>query len=362
MGNAVLYYPRNTNEPSRFSVTLICIRMSASKIISKAALWLWGHPLWLVLLAHTVFSLGIWNARDGYGEETTNFASAFAGIRTHQPSSSIYVNLIALSLRLVSPDPVKVATLTKYLSSLLATVAVYLTLSCFSGLFRKAALIFACFAWIASSLNAPFVQSTSLSLFTFAVMLLGCYALLRKETWAAFVGFYACGLLAASMRPEYWLPVTAVSAAIAVRLIRVISARIVPGGIARLWFSACMIAAALAMSLVVLLHLPTTLAEKIDRYALFTFGQCYADFYHHKHPQEAFSPMTEYQALLDRQFNTPGSFWGAIKNNPVEASSYFAQNTCQNILRMPKALLRFHEHKWTNDRAGRMTWFLEAIS
>ena len=177
------------------------------RFLPAALRWLWWHPLLFVLLAHTVFSIGIWNARDGYGEETSNVISAFPIIQSPQPGSSIYVDLIALTLRYLTPDPVVAMTLLKYVSFLLATAALCFALSCFVDILRPSAIIFACLVWIASDLNAPFSQSTSLSLFTFAVMLLGIYCLLRKESILGMLGFYSFGLLAASLRPEYYLPV-----------------------------------------------------------------------------------------------------------------------------------------------------------
>jgi hypothetical protein len=132
--------------------------------------WLRQRPFLLILVAHTTFSLGIWNARDGYEEETTNVKAAYQVLDSHRPSSSIYIDLIALALRYVTPDPVAALTVMKYLSSLLATISLYLALNCFSVSLRRGAVVFACLVWIASSLDAPYLQSTSLSLFSLAVM------------------------------------------------------------------------------------------------------------------------------------------------------------------------------------------------
>jgi hypothetical protein len=86
--------------------------------------WLWRRPLLLILLAHTIFSLGIWNARDGYGEDTGDTMEAFQVLQTHHPVSSLYIDLIALTLKFFTPDPVTALTFMKYLSSLMATMAI----------------------------------------------------------------------------------------------------------------------------------------------------------------------------------------------------------------------------------------------
>ena len=311
--------------------------------LPTAVRWLWGRPLLFVLLAHTVFSIGIWNARDGYGEETGNVAAAFRLIRSQQPHSSIYVNLIALTLRCLTPDPVMAMTLLKYVSSLLATVTLCLALNCFAGILRPSAIIFACLVWIASDLNAPFLQSTSLSLFTFAVMLFGIYCLLRKESIPALLGFYLLGMLAASLRPEYYLPLVLITVLLLGQALwrgaQAIQSRF---GLSRYWTCGGAVALGVAGAVALWMNPPAAIAKKaayLDSYALLGLGQCYADFYHGKHPDELFSPMTEYQALLDRIFNKPKGFVDAVKNNPREAMRYFMNNAGRNLFHcLPKAL------------------------
>src|SRR5476649_1750722 len=115
--------------------------------------WIWRRPLLLILLAQTVFSIGFWNTRDGYAEDTSDVIEAFQVIQLHHLNSSIYIDLIALTLKFLTPDPVSALTFVKYFSSLLATVALYLGLSSFSKSLRQSAIVFACMVWIASSLD-----------------------------------------------------------------------------------------------------------------------------------------------------------------------------------------------------------------
>ena len=331
-----------------------------------AVRWLLGHPLLFVLLAHTVFSIGIWNARDGYGEETSNVAAAFRLIRSEQPNSSIYVNLIALTLRYLTPDPVMAMTFLKYVSSLLATVALCLTLKCFAGVLRQSAIIFACLVWIASSFNAPFRQSTSLSLFTFAVMLFGIYCLLRKESIPALLGFYVLGLLAASMRPEYFLPVFLITFMLLGQVVwRGAQAFQSRFGLSRYWICGGALLLGVVGGMALLMNPPKAIANKaafLDSYALLGLGQSYADFYHREHPKEVFSPLTEYQPLLDRTFNKPKGFLEAIRNNTGEAIRYFTINAGRNLFQyLPRSLLGHYREQSEKRVHGWLYWTVRGI-
>lgn len=325
--------------------------------------WLGGHPLLFVLFAHAVFSIGIWNARDGYAEETSNVACAFRLVRSQQPNSSIYVNLIALTLRYLTPDPVVAVTLLKYVSSLLATAALCLTLSCFARILRRSAIIFACLVWIASDLNAPFLQSTSLSLFTFAVMLFGIYCLLRRESIPALSGFYLLGLLAASLRPEYYLPVALITLLLTGQAVwRGAQAMQSRFGPPHYWVCGVALVLGAGGGVALWMNPPAALARKaasLDSYALLGLGQCYADYYGRKHPREVFSPMTEYQALLGRTFNEPKGFLDAIKNNPGEAMRYFVNNAGRNLFQcLPRALLGHYREQ--SEQKGR-GWLYHSV-
>ena len=326
------------------------IRSHKTSLPGFLARWIWRHPLLLILLAHSVFSIGIWNARDGYVEDTNNIVVAYRILQSHHADTSVYIDLLALMLR-VMPDPVTALTFLKYLSSLLATVALYLGLSCFSKQLRPGAIIFACLLWIASSLNAPFLVTTSLSLFTFAIILFGFDCLLLNQSIKGLVGFYFFGVVSAMLRPEYFLPVVLMTLILAGWALSSASKRVeLRLGWPHYWTWAVGTCLVLVAGAALWFNPPKPLirvAVNLDDYALYGLGQCYADFYHRGHPKEVFDPMTEYQAILDRTFNKPAGFCAAIRNNPWEALRYFAINGTQNLLSsVPKSLLdRYREQK-----------------
>lgn len=332
------------------------IGSNTGKRLSAAVRWILERPLFVVLIAHSLFSIGIWNARDGYGEETSPVIYATMVLQGQRSDPSLYVNLIALTLRYLTADPVGALTFVKYLSSLLATIALCLTLNCFTPLLRRSGIMFACFVWIASSLNAPFLQSSSLSLFTFAIMLLGVNCLLRSESLPGLVGFYVLGVAAALMRPEYYLPVVLVSLPVAgVLIYRVSSAVESRYGLARYWSCGLALLLFVGGGVAIMRNPPAALEKKlasIDQYALFGFGQCYADFYRRSHPEEIFDPMTEYETILNRNFGEPESLVSAIKNNPGEALNYFFRNTAGNLFHyFPRAMFeRFRDQSEEVDK------------
>ncbi len=323
------------------------------------------RPFLLILLAHAVFSIGIWNARDGYMEDTNNIVVAYRILQFHHPGTSVYIDLLAVMLRF-TPDPVTALTCMKYLSSLLATIALYLGLSCFSKQLRPGAIIFACLLWIASSLNAPFLVSTSLSLFTFAIMLFGFDCLLLSQSLKGLVGFYFFGVVAALLRPEYFLPVVLMTLILVGWALSSESKRVeLRLGWPRYWTWAVGIFLTLVAGVALWFNPPALLvrgAVNLDNYALYGLGQCYADFYRRGHPQEVFDPMTEYQAILDRTFNKPAGFCAAIRNNPGEALRYFTLNGMRNLFSsVPKSLLDRYREQKARYSHGVLYWIVRVV-
>jgi len=322
--------------------------------------------LLLILLAHTIFSLGIWNARDGYGEDTSDVIVAFQVIQTHHPVSSLYIDLIALSLKFFTPDPVTALTFMKYLSSLMATMAIYLGLSSFSKYLRQSAIVFACFVWIACSLDAPILQSTSHSLFAFAIMLFGIDCLLLGESIWSLLGFYIFGGMAMLLRPEYTLPVAVLTVVLAGWAVlcgaKIVEVRF---GLSRHWVFGGILCFALTIGTALWLRPPAPMLSELnglDRYTLFGLGQCYADFYHREHPEQIFSPMTEYQGLLDQKFGKPASFIAAVRNNPLELLRYCTLNTGRNLRKnMPGALLDSYREQPGRHHRNVLYWLVRVI-
>ncbi len=338
------------------------LQASGGRLATRAWEWLWARPLLIVLGAHTLFCVGIWNARAGYAEETYNVVSAFQVLRSGHLNPSLYVNLLAFLLRYVTPDPLTALTALKYIASLLATIALWLALRPFTGRLRKGSLLFACMLWIASAFNAPLIQSTSLSLFTFATMLLALAGLLRRVSLPGLTALCALGPLAAMMRPEYFLPLILAclldGAWAFGRLTQDRAARV------RRWLAWGGGLAALAVLITLWIVPPPSFKKKaaaLDQYALVGLAQCYAGFYHHEHRQEVFDPATEYQATIDRVFGRPRSFSEAARNNPVELARYLAFNTAHNLfVEMPKNLLGRYREQWESPR-GWAYWAVRVV-
>lgn len=293
-------------------------------------------PLWSVLLlifAFVVFSWGIWKARVGFGDDTTPVIEALQAAEAHTYPRNLYVLAYTLLLRWVTPDPVTAALIMRTLVSLGTTLVLFYVLTAFRAYLRRAAVLIACAVWMVTHLNAPLVQYSNLSPFTFSIAALGLGWILRRPTWSGWCGFMLAIVVAASLRPEYLAPALLIGGASGVVLLwKTVRARV---GV-----RAFCGALALAAVLVVVLIAPRFRGSGgMDRYLLFGLGQCYATFYKTEHPEAAFHPMTEYQELLDETFGQPTSFIGAIAHNPREAFRYFALNARSNLQLLPSALL-----------------------
>lgn len=127
-----------------------------SKLNIVASAWdaISSRPLLLVVFAFCLFSIGIWNARDGFGEDTSSFITAYSYIDSNAksalPSSdaprprasspetaaafegNLLLVILTAMLNNGCDDPLLAALLLRILSSFLASIAVYFILSSFS--------------------------------------------------------------------------------------------------------------------------------------------------------------------------------------------------------------------------------------
>ncbi|EDY19394.1 hypothetical protein CfE428DRAFT_3079 [Chthoniobacter flavus Ellin428] len=306
---------------------------------TKSLRWIRRYPLLLLIIGHCFFSLGIWNAEVGFGEDTIPIKLALAHTSPLSLTPNTYNDLYTLILAFVAPDPMVASIVMRFLVSLLTAVSLYLVLSRFSDFLRIEAILFACFVWIASRLCAPIVQFTNVNGFSFSVMLLGIYFLFSKRRVAGFLGFTLFSVLAMTLRPEWIAPF------LLILLFLLAEA-------AWNWFAnderfnkKVKIVGTLAAGLILLGAVPLFLpkirpfAMKADNYLLLGLGQCYASFSKTEHPEQVFDPMTEYQGVLDRTFGNPKSMVDAIRNNPHEMMRYFKLNTLRNLRRIPEELL-----------------------
>jgi len=300
------------------------------------------YPLLLVVLGHCLFSLGLWKAEIGFGEDTVPIRTALTSVKEHTLNSNAYIDLYALILGTVAPDPMQAAVVMRFLVSLFTAISLYLVLSRFSDRLKIEAILFATFVWIACRLNAPLVVFTNVNGFSFAIMLLGIYALFSPRRGWGLAGFVFFSGLAISLRPEWIAP------------FGLIALFLVGNG---LWSwlrrsqgverrnKVIALAVCLVVGLGVLMALTSRLqaaARKGDEYLLLGLGQCYASFLKAEHPEQKFDAMTEFQGVLDRTFGHPKTMMEAVHHNPQEFFRYLRGNTTQNLRRIPEELLSTH--------------------
>jgi hypothetical protein len=301
----------------------------------------------LLLLAFVVFSWGIWKARVGFGDDTTPLLDALRASEAAQCPANLYTLAYTALLRWVTPDPVSAALFMRTAVSLATTLTLFYVLSAFRAYLHQMAIVLACAVWMVSHLNAPLVQYSNLSPFTFVIAAVGLGWLLRNPSWKGLLGFLVAIASAASLRPEYLAPALLIGGLCTLTLLwRTFGARLG----AKLFWSGCIVVMVAAVAVIA----PRFRAgSSMDRYLLFGLGQCYATFYKGEHPDAPFHPMTEYQALLDETFGQPTSFFGAIGSNPREATRYFTQIMLNNLQRLPPALLSTRQTIAPTGLAGR---------
>lgn len=276
-----------------------------------------------------VFHIGIWNARVGFGEDTAPLIQAQRAVETGDYPHNLYVLAYALALRFLTPDPIYAALIMRTAVSLFTTLSLFYVLSAFRAHLCGIALVLACAVWMVSHCNAPAVQASNLSPFTFSIAALGLGWLIRRNSWSGLAGF----AVAAKLRPEYAAPALLIGGVVAVTLLwHSAQSRMRPA----IFWSLC---AALPLLAAVLIAPTFRAGSAMDRYLLLGLGQCYATFYKTEHPEAVFQPMTEYQQLLDATFDHPDSFSASLRHNPREAFRYFALNTLTNLCRLLPTML-----------------------
>ena len=333
-------------------------------VAAKISSFLLSHPFYLVIFAFCLFSLGIWNARDGFGEDTSSLITAYNHINEHTkgdlPSNSsplfrsrspelaavsegnLFIVILTALLNNGCNDPLLAALLLRILSSFLASIAVYLVLSSFSPRLSVGAILFASFVWIASAINSPFYYSTSTSTFAFAIIAFGICCLLRLPPLHGIIGFYIFALLAVWMRPEYRQPAILITVILLVRgawrLSGYLNARWkLPPWKTKLFIFGL---ASLCVILAIARAKDSESRKYMDRYMLIGLGQCYADYHHRQNPESVYESMTEYQELLDKTFKNPTGFVDAMTKNPAEMLRYMFHNGLHNLAKIPNEMFR----------------------
>lgn len=309
-----------------------------------------SHPVVLLLVAFAVFSLGIWKARVGFGDDTWPMLAALQAAEEQATPGNLYVLAYTLLLRFVTPSPVAAALIMRTTVSLGTTLALFYVLSAFRPYLRRSAILIACAVWMVTHLNAPVVQYSNLSPFTFTIAAAGLGWLLRRRSWVGLLGFALASACAAKLRPEYYAP-----------------ALLIGGVVGAQWIlkncgdRAARRGPVIGLGIVAaLLIVGLTFAPKfrgggrMNQYLLFGLGQCYAAFYLSEHPDAGFHAMTEFQPLLDKTFGNPSGFFEAIGNNPREACRYFTLNTLRNLKQVPSALLSTRQTAVPSGLPGRV--------
>ena len=148
-----------------------------------------SHPVVLLLVAFAVFSLGIWKARVGFGDDTWPMLAALQAAEEQATPGNLYVLAYTLLLRFVTPSPVAAALIMRTTVSLGTTLALFYVLSAFRPYLRRSAILIACAVWMVTHLNAPVVQYSNLSPFTFTIAAAGLGWLLRRRSWVGLLGF-----------------------------------------------------------------------------------------------------------------------------------------------------------------------------
>jgi hypothetical protein len=316
----------------------------------------------LAVLAGVLFvNVGVWRTGVPWADEVSMLGHALQ-IRGGA-SAHLYQLGYALLLSKVTTDPLVAYTILRFVASVGATLGLYFVLRSFRGL-RPAAVAVACLIFAGSGLCTPRVQNAPSHLFCLAVVLPALAFVLRRPSLLSALVFVLSAFVAAQMRPEYYAPMLLVPMGVVVLKRARRRAGQTAAPVSR---RGHLVMTGVALVLVIAVgfahHQPRP-SGKLSAYLLLGLGQCYAVFYQQRHPGERFSPMTEYEPLLNRVFGNPRDFGEAIANNPREFAHYLAVNTITNLAFSPRLTLSSRSRLYSSlvlllFVAGTGLWVLE---
>ena len=307
------------------------------------------HPVFILLFAFAIYSIGIWNCQFGGGEDTAAIEAAQQLVNHKHFSGNIFTNIYAFILGVITSDPVNAITIMRFIVALACTLGLYSVLMCFSSYLSQESILMASFVWIAACVNTPIWQSTCLSAFAFSLIITGIVFFFRNQNAAGLLVYYLFAFLAASLRPEYLAPLFLVTLFLLIQFLslgtRFLETRFRftyrTSQLVCLFFTfgALMVVGYLSRA-----HISAKIAY-CDSYLLFGFQQCYADFYHYEHPTLIYTSMTEYTWLMQQKFGDPHSFFSLLWHYPTESARYLILNSRNNLVQLIGGLFQVRDQE-----------------
>ena len=295
----------------------------------------------LVFIGVLLANFGVWRAGVPFEDEGSHIFTSLLVLKG-QHTTNLYSLSYAALLGTIAPDPLNAYVIMRAVASVASTLGLFSVLRAFRNL-RWTAIVTSCLVWSCSSLCTPPTQNGNVCLFSLALMLpaLGC--VLRRPNALNLIVFSIAAFWTSQIRPEYLAPMIALPiGGIVLHVLR----RRRPWeqqnprttAVTKRWAIALALGAlVVSVPLAAQFRAPTKM--RFNDYLLLGLGQCYAQYYHERHPNDLFGPMTEYQPLLDRVFDHPRSFTEAAANNPRELGRYLASNGALNLSKIPRAML-----------------------
>ncbi len=294
----------------------------------------------LVFLGIALANVGVWRGGVPFDDESSHILTSLLVLKG-QHTTNLYSLCYAALLGTIAPDPMDAYLVMRAAASVASTLGLFWVLRAFRNL-RWTAIVISCLVWSCSSLCTPPTQNGNVCLFSLALMLpaLGC--VLRRPNSLNLIVFSIASFWTSQVRPEYLAPMIALPiGGIVFHVLRRrrLQEQVNQGTttVTRRW-AITLAVGTLVGSIPLAAHFREPTKTRFNDYLLLGLGQCYAAFYHERHPKDLFMPFTEYQPILDRVFGHPRSLTEAAANNPRELGRYLAVNGAINFTKIPRVM------------------------
>jgi len=157
----------------------------------------------IIVCSVCLISYGIWNADLPLGDEAGHISNGLKLIEEGGGSSNSYYIFYAGILKFITPDPVNAHIICRSITSLAASVLMFIFLRSFSFIGSSISILLAVAFWISCRLNVPLVQFGNINLFCLCLIFPSLILIIRKITVNRSLFFILSLFWASKTRPEY---------------------------------------------------------------------------------------------------------------------------------------------------------------
>ncbi len=296
----------------------------------------------VILSAVCLISVGLWQASVPLGDEAGYIQRALADMAARRIPADPYRLWYMFLLNVVSADPLHCHLITRFVTSLIASLLMFFVLGTIGAECRPEARLLTCLFWICCRLNVPQTQFGNINLFALSIVMPALILYLRRNTVNTSLFLILSLFWAAQSRMEYYAPlVLIILFSLFICLGKAKQGRTQEQRPER---RAARLLPTIGLSLLLVASVAAVAGagdrRSMDKYLLLGLSQCYTSLQAKLNPDMKISTMVEFSRIVDDVFGNPDGFLDAVRHNPTEVAKYLLLNGSINSVILVPGLLR----------------------